>query len=97
MRPHFKRTFCENQMLAKIDVVIPIGKQITSALENRFLFVDRTSQTRDIEENIWANFNFDSLSYLSIVSGEQTLHIFFIAPRWSFVLLDGFVVRRCLN
>ena len=43
-----KGIFCENQMLAKIHIIIPVEKQIISALENYFPFVDRTSQTRDL-------------------------------------------------
>ena len=54
-------------MLAKIHIVIPIEKQIMSALENRFLFVDRTSQTRDMEKNILTNFSVNTLSYLRVV------------------------------
>ena len=38
--------FLENQMLAKIHIVIPIEKEIISALENRFSFVDCISQRK---------------------------------------------------
>ena len=37
-------------MRAKIHIAISIEKQIVSALRNRFPFVDRTSQTRDMEK-----------------------------------------------
>ena len=38
-------------MLAKIHVVISIEKQIISAVKNRFPFVNRAYQTRDMEKN----------------------------------------------
>ena len=46
----FKGTFRESQMLAKVHIVIPIEKQITSALRNRFPCFYRTSQTQDMEK-----------------------------------------------
>ena len=46
-----KWAFRENKILAKIHIVMSIEKQIMSALGNRFFsFVDRTSQTRDVEK-----------------------------------------------
>ena len=48
----FKGAFRENQMHAKVYIVIPIEKQIFSALRNRFPFLDRTSQRQDMEKNI---------------------------------------------
>ena len=46
-----------------------------------------------MEENIWTNFNFNTLSNLGVVAGEQRLHIFAIFRRWSLASLDEFVVR----
>ena len=76
-------------MLAKIHIVISILKQIMSSLENRFPFVDHTYQTRDMEGNIWTNFDFDTLSFLRVVADEQRLHIFVIVRWWSLVSLIG--------
>ena len=45
-----KGTFRENQMHANVYIVIPIEKQILSALGNRFSFLDRTSQRQDMEK-----------------------------------------------
>ena len=53
-------TFHENQMHAKVYIVIPIKKQILSALRNRFPFLYRTSQRQDMEKNIWTDFNFNT-------------------------------------
>ena len=68
-----KGTFRENQMHAKVYIVIPIEKQILSALRNRFPFLDRTSQKQDMEKNIWIDFNFNTLLFLCFVVGEQRL------------------------
>ena len=38
-----------NQMHAKVYIVIPIEKQILSALRNRFPFLDRNSQSETVE------------------------------------------------
>ena len=64
-----KGTFRENQMHARVYIVIPIEKQILSALRNRFPFLDRTSQRQAMEKNIWTDFNFDTLLFLSFVVG----------------------------
>ena len=40
----------ENQMPAKVHIVISIEKQIMSVLRNRLPFLDRTSQTQDMEK-----------------------------------------------
>ena len=93
----FKWAFRENQMFVKIHIVIAIVEQIMSAFENHFPFVDRTSQTPDTEENSWTNVSFDSLSYLRIIAGEQRLHVFIIARRWSLVSLGSSFVCRLLN
>ena len=78
----FKGTFRENQMHAKVYIVIPIEKEILSALRNRFPFLDRTSQRQDMEKNIRADFNFNNtLLFLSFVVGEQRLQIFVIVRR----------------
>ena len=76
-----KGTFRENQMHAKVYIVIPIEKQILSALRNGFPFLDRTSQRQDMEKNIWINFSFNTLLFLCFVVGEQTLQIFVIVRR----------------
>ena len=47
-----KGTLRENQKHAKVYIVIPIEKQILSALRNRFPFLNRTSQRQDMEKNI---------------------------------------------
>ena len=47
-----KGAFRESQMHEKVYIVIPIEKQIFSALTNRFPFLDRTSQRQDMEKNI---------------------------------------------
>ena len=47
----FIGTFRENQMHAKVYIVIPIEKQMLSTLRNRFPFLDRTSQRQDMEKN----------------------------------------------
>ena len=77
---HFHSLCSENRMLAKIHIVIPIVKQIMSALENGVPFVDHATSMRDMEENIWNNFNFDTLSYLVFVPGEQRQDIFRYCP-----------------
>ena len=65
-------------MLAKIHIVVPIKNKILSARENRFPAVDHTSQTPDMEKNIWNTSFFITLSYLArIVGSEQMLGILF--------------------
>ena len=77
-------------MLAKIPIVITIMKQIVSALENPF--GDRTSQTQDVEENIWTNFNFDTLSYLPVVAKKGCMFsLLSVGGRWR-VLMDSLCV-----
>ena len=73
--------FRESQIHAKVYIVIPIEKQILSALRNRFPFLDRTSQRQDMERNIWTDFNFNTLLFLCFVVGEQRLQIFVIVRR----------------
>ena len=80
-RYNLKGTFRENQMNAKVYIVIPIEKQILTALRNRFPFLDRTSQRQDMEKNIWTDFNFNTLLFLCFVVGEQMLQIFVIVRR----------------
>ena len=46
----FKGTFRENQMHAKVYIVISMEKQTLSTLRNRFPFLDRTSQKQDMEK-----------------------------------------------
>ena len=75
-------------MRAKVYIVIPIEKQIFSALRNRFPFLDRTSQRQDMEKNILTDFNFSTLLFLCFVVGEQRLQIFVSAN------IDGFVACR---
>ena len=76
-----KIIFLENQMLAKVHIVIPIEKKIMSALRNRFPFLDRTSQMQDMEKNFWTNFNLNALLFSYFVVGEQRLQIFVIVRR----------------
>ena len=65
-------TFHENQMHAKVYIVIPIVKQILSALRNRFPFLDRTSQRQDMEKNIWTDFNFNTLLTIFVLRCWRT-------------------------
>ena len=90
----FKGAFRENQMLAKVRIVILIEKQIMSALRNRFPFLDCTSQTQDIEENIRTDFNFNTLLFLSFVVGEKGCKFSLLSAGWSSVSFDGFVACR---
>ena len=76
-----KGTFRENQMHAKAHNVIPIEKQIMSALRNHFPFLDRTSQRQDMEKDIWTDFNLNTLLFSCFVVGEQRLQIFVIVRR----------------
>ena len=64
-----KGAFRENQMHAKVYIVISIEKQILSALRNCFPFLDRTSQRQDMEKNIGTDFNFNTLLFLCFVVG----------------------------
>ena len=48
----FSGTFPENQMLAKVHIVIPIEKQIMSVLRNRLPLLDRTSKMQEMEKDI---------------------------------------------
>ena len=89
-----KGAFRENQMPAKVRIIIPIEKQIMSALRNRFPFLDRTSQTQDIEKNIWTDFNFNALLFLSFVVGEKGCKFSLLSVGWSSVSFDGFVACR---
>ena len=73
-----KGTFHENQMHAKVYIVIPIEKQVLSALRNSVPFLNRTYQRQDMEKNIWTDFNFNTLLFLCFIVGEQRLQIFFI-------------------
>ena len=57
-------------MLAKITIVIPIEKQIMSALGNRFPVVHCISQMRDIEKNIWSDFSFNNLLFNASLLGR---------------------------
>ena len=68
-----------------------------SALENRFRFVDRTSKTQGMEENIWPTLILIPYYHIRVVAGGQRLHIFVIIRRWSLASLDGFVLRPWLN
>ena len=84
-----KGTFRENQMHAKVYIVIPIEKQILPSLRSRFPFLDCTSQRQDMEKNIWIDFKFNTLLFLCFVVGQQRLQIFVIVrrlvvgePRW---------------
>ena len=65
-----------------------------SALENRFSFVDRTSQTLDMEKKARINFSFNNLSLLRVVVGQQKLHVVVTVCRWSSASLDEFLVHR---
>ena len=93
-------------MPAKVCIVILIKKQVMSALRNRFPFLDRTSQTQNIEKNIWTDFNFNTLLFLSFVVGEkgckfsslyridfQYLHWFVVSQSFEEGLSLGIVVR----
>ena len=60
----FKGTFRKNQMQGKVYIVIPIEKQILSALRNRFPFLDRTSHRQDMEKNILSDFSLNNLLFL---------------------------------
>ena len=90
----FKGTFHENQMHAKVYIVIPIEKQILSALRNHFPFPDGTSQRQDLEKNIWTDFNFNTLLFVCFVVGEQRLQIFVIVHWLVVASIDGFVACR---
>ena len=81
MQIRVKGTFRKNQMHAKVYIVIPIEKQVLSALRNRFPFLDHTSQRQDMEKNNRTDFNFNTLLFLCFVVGEQRLQIFVIVRR----------------
>ena len=55
MAEWLKGAFRESQIHVKVYIVIPIEKQILSALRNRFPLLDRTSQRQDMERNIWTD------------------------------------------
>ena len=76
-------------MPAKVRIVIPIEKQIMSALRNRFPFLDRTSQTQDMEKDIWTDFNFNTLLFLSFVVGEKGCKFSLLSVGWSSVSFDA--------
>ena len=61
--------------------LIPIEKQIMSALRNLFPVLNRTSQRQNMEKDIWTDFNFNTLLFLCFVVGEQRLQIFVIVRR----------------
>ena len=66
-----------------------------SALENRFPFVDRTSQTRDTVENIWTNFNSNILSYNASLLAKNVTVAYFRYGRSLIVGESGWV--RCAS
>ena len=73
----------ENQMLAKIHIVIPIDRQNMSDGRNHFLFVNHTSQTRDMEKNIrpisvLVSYHF----YASLLANKDCIFSFFFGGRW---------------
>ena len=84
-------------MLTKIHIFIPIEKQAMRNFENRFPFVDCTFQMRSMERNISINFDFNALSFLSVIVGERRMHIFVIVRQRSSAGLDEFIVRHWLN
>ena len=60
-------TYRQNEMLAKVHIVIPIEKQTVSGLRNHFPFLDSTSLTQDIEMDVWTDFNYNTLLFLCFV------------------------------
>ena len=81
-------------MPAKVRIVIPIEKQVMSALRNSFPFLYRTSQGQDIEKKIWMDFNVNTLLFSSFVVGEKGCKFLLLSVGWSSVSFDGFVVCR---